>query len=290
MKNNDIVVLESPARLLDAYERVLPTLSKMRKRSLLPVNVDPITAASTIRAALPNVKALLELIKNELPSFDPTLIEKLDQYTLALIHAQRRCICAKQPPERMKELIEQVRDIREQLQSDISCLAKRGLVKDYRRSALRASTSYRNLASDVLTLAELFRKNWAKVSRRSAVTVEELNQAEALANDLIVILGLRDRSPEVVADAALERQRIYTLCHTTYDQVRKVITFVRWEHGDANKLAPSLHGKRRKRRKSKTVSTQATPQNSTESSATAGMQPSTSLDAASTAHNDPFLN
>jgi hypothetical protein len=261
MKSGNIDVLASPARLQEAFERVRPEFAKMRKKTLVPLNVDPIVAASIIRAALPRVRTLQAAIQKELGSFDPGILEKLDQYTLALVHAQRLCICAKQPPERLRERIEQIRAIREQLQSDVACLATRGLIKEYRRTALRASTSFRNLASDVLTLTELFRKNWSTVSHRSAVTLEELNDAEAAANDLIAILGVRDRSPEVVAEAALERQKVYSLCHAAYDQVRKAVIVVRWDHGDASDFAPALHGPRRPRRKSKNALAQALPTN-----------------------------
>src|SRR5512145_1312456 len=271
MKTRTTDVLESPARLQEAFDRLRPELARMRKKSLEALNVDPISAASIIRAALPRVRAMRGVITKELASYDPSIIDRLDQYSLALIHAHRQCVCAKQPPAQLQELVDQVRSIREQLQSDVVCLANRGLIKDYRRAALRSSTSYRNLAADVLTLAGLLRKSWPTISNRSAVTTEELGQAESVANELILVLGTRDRSPEVVAQAALERQKVYTLCRTTYDQLRKAVTVVRWEHGDADKLTPSLHGPRRARRKPKQLT------------ASASVPPITSVP-----NNDPF--
>jgi hypothetical protein len=50
----------------------------------------------------------------------------------------------------------------------------------------------------------------------------------------------RGRQSTQVADAADQRQRAYTLLLKTYDQVRRVVTFLRWESEDAEKFAPSL--------------------------------------------------
>jgi hypothetical protein len=282
MNNQAGNVHKSPIVLQEAFERLRPELVTLHKKDLSPINVDPITAASIIRAALPRAHSLKATIQQELNSFDPSLLEKLDQYTLALIHAQRRCVCVKQPPEQLKTLIERLRSIREQFQFDITCLAARRLIENYRRATFRSSTSYRNLASDVLTLAGLFRKHWPAVSSRTAVTLEELNEAETLANDLISVLNVHSRSPDVVAQAALERQQVFTLCDVAYNQLRKAVTVVRWEQGDANQIAPSIRSGKRPRRKTKKASVE--PALSPKAEEFAPSDPTRLPD------NDPFIN
>jgi hypothetical protein len=44
------------------------------------------------------------------------------------------------------------------------------------------------------------------------------------------------------------RARAFRLLVNEYDQLRRAVTFVRWDHGDANAFAPSLHSGAHKRR------------------------------------------
>lgn len=46
---------------------------------------------------------------------------------------------------------------------------------------------------------------------------------------------------------ALERQQAYTLFVNAYDQIRRAISFLRWDQGDADEIAPSLFGGKKRR-------------------------------------------
>ena len=93
--------------------------------------------------------------------------------------------------------------------------------------------------------------NWTAISGKTALQIADIDQAEALAERLITAIGLRDQGPAVLAESAENRQKAFTLFVNTYDQIRRVISYLRWNEGDVDQIAPSLYaGRNTGRRKS----------------------------------------
>lgn len=114
-----------------------------------------------------------------------------------------------------------------------------------------------------MSLAILLRNRWEQVSSRCAVTLEELDRAEVLSDKLTLAVGYCDRVPELLKLAGEQRQRAYTLFIRAYTEVRDAVVYLRRNHGDADKLVPSLYGKRKRAAKSlktETVEAKQVPQ------------------------------
>lgn len=60
-------------------------------------------------------------------------------------------------------------------------------------------------------------------------------------------VGVREQGPESVAEVTADRQRAYTLFVTSHDQVRRAISYLRWEQGDVDDIAPSLFAGKKRR-------------------------------------------
>jgi hypothetical protein len=75
-------------------------------------------------------------------------------------------------------------------------------------------------------------------------SLRELDQAESLAGQLTSALGAREQGPVIAADVATQRQRNFTLFAQSYDQVRRAISYLRWDNDDVDNIAPSLYGGR----------------------------------------------
>jgi hypothetical protein len=90
---------------------------------------------------------------------------------------------------------------------------------------------YKNIAKDVLTRSNLLRVSWDSVSSNEApkFDISNVDQLETYAT--------------------LERQQAYTQFVKTYDQVRRVVSFLRWDDGDADDIAPSLYAGRSSKKK-----------------------------------------
>ena len=72
------------------------------------------------------------------------------------------------------------------------------------------------------------------------VTVEDLDNAEALVKQFHEMLGAREVGAPEAAEFADVNQRAFTRAVNTYDQVRRAVSFLRWNEGDTDDFAPSL--------------------------------------------------
>jgi hypothetical protein len=208
------------------------------------IKVDPIAAASTAQGALVKIMAFRPQILTDVPNFDITLLDKLETYSLGLIHAHTLFLGANTPPAAVTILAEEVGKFRELLLSDASALTKRGLLHPAQLSELKGPAGFRNIATDVITVVNILRGSWAIISSKTGVTAEELNNAEVVAVRLINTLATRAQTPAALTTVNRERQQAYTLFINAYDQVRRAISFLRWDKDDADSIAPSLYAGR----------------------------------------------
>jgi hypothetical protein len=128
--------------------------------------------------------------------------------------------------------------------TDAVALAGRGLISGDRIGDFKANVGYKNVTYDLVGLASLLKQNWGKIAGKTAIQASELDAAEALAGQLISALSARDQMPVLIASAAVQRQRNFTLFAQAYDQVRRAISYLRWDNEDLERIAPSLYGGR----------------------------------------------
>jgi hypothetical protein len=281
--------------LNEVFERIKAEGAHLRITELIPLNVDPLTAASVIRSAVPRVDALRPTLETALKDFDFANIDKLESYALALIFAHSRLTCTKLPPKQLEALATEAMKLRTKLVSDVEVFARWGIIKSVNSSALARTTGYRDVAADILSLAELLRSEWDAIGSRCSVSFIEFEKATFIADKLLNAAGQRDRTPTLVAEASLDRQRVYTLCFRAYNQVRKAVAYIRRNHGDEDDFTPPLGGKRRRGRKPKLTSAKATPAQrqgieAISSNATATVAPTTIVaNTVGLPGADPFL-
>jgi hypothetical protein len=197
----------------------------------------------TVIGALPRIMTFREqasqLIEYELKNFD-----NLESYALALMHAQGEYVSASAPPEPLLALHEEGITLRDNLYSDALALANRGLVNVEPLKVFKAALGYKNLADDLLGLSSLLRRSWEKIGARTTTTMAELDQAEDLSERLLHAVAVRENASNVLADAIQKRRQVFTLLVNAYDQVRRAISFLRWEEEDLDEIAPSLYAGR----------------------------------------------
>jgi hypothetical protein len=246
MSENNMPNPANRPRLRSALDKVRRELDALNREDLVPINFDPIAAVVTARGAYPNIAKYRGLILT-LQGFQSEHFEQFETYVQAAYCAQTLLQAASAPPEQLQELIAEATELRESLLSDATALAKRGLISAVTLDTLKGNTSYKTVASDLMTLTHLFRGVWAKIVGKTCVTEEELDRAEVLSDEVIYDLGQREQVPSKIADVSLERQKAYTLFLTAYNQLRRAITYIRWNEGDADEIAPSLFGGRKRK-------------------------------------------
>jgi len=227
----------------------LPATAALSEDELLAVNIDVPSAVATAIGALPRIMTYRDEAA-KLQGFDVTHFDELQLHTFAVGHAHVKYLAASAPPEALAALNESALKLRDTMYHDAVALAHRGLINGEPIVDFKTNVGYKNLAFDLLGLASLLRDNWEKIAARTGVQLSELDQAEVIGQQLMEAVGSREQAPATVAQVQAQRQRNFTLFVRSYDQVRRAIGFLRWDHEDIDQICPSLYagrgGSRRK--------------------------------------------
>jgi hypothetical protein len=227
-----------------AFDEVKNQIAAVPEEQFMTVSLDIAASVITIQGAYPEILALRPQFVKELPLFDISKLDKLETYALALFCAQADFKAANEPPPTLVALATEVLETRTVLFADVQSLIARRLLPASVTDGLQGASGYKNLMMDLATLAGILRKNAAKIAGRTSVQPDELSAAEDLANRFGRAVGLREQSPQVLAEASRQRQAAYTLCISTYNEVRAGVQYIRRNAGDADSIAPSLFANR----------------------------------------------
>jgi hypothetical protein len=91
----------------------------------------------------------------------------------------------------------------------------------------------------------LLRGHWPVIANKNPITEADLDRAEIVGDEMIRAIGIREQASELSIQAADQRRRAYSLFVRAYDEIRRIVTYLRWHQGDADRIAPSLYGKRK---------------------------------------------
>jgi hypothetical protein len=244
----------------ETFARLLPEIQALSPDELIPINLDVPSVVATTLGALPEIRALRQEIAQQMPAFDLAAFDKLEEYAVALHHAHTQFLMATQPNHGLDELLAEGAALRQTLFLDATALSHRGFIDKNKLNELPGPNGHKNLATDLGTLAAILKESWAEVQSRSGVQEAELERADKLAQRIVRVVGLREQGPAMVAAATDLRLRAFTLLFRTYDNVRRAVTFLRWNGSEADKIAPSLYaGRSNGRRRSEPPSTDLPP-------------------------------
>jgi hypothetical protein len=236
---------DSEAQFHLAFARMEQKIRAVPESDFRTMNLDVTAIVAQVLGAVPKIlkhRSILALM----PTFDISQVDHLQDYALALgsCHADYRA--AAEPSDDVPRLVQEQRQLREQLHADAAALANRGQLDAERVARLQGGNAYRMVAFDVLGLVQLFLENWNELAGKTALTVADLEQARAGASQLIHALGRRKQLDSAVTDVSHVRRQAYALLVLAYSDVRRALDFTRREVGDAEDIAPSLFAERGK--------------------------------------------
>lgn len=230
----------------EIYDRCLPELLAIEPGDVMTVNLDIAVAVCTVLGKLPTLQGLREAIARELPAFDLTKLDRLEDYARCLSHAQTRAQTSPESANRLRAVATEAGALRTQLYRDAQALACRGIISASGLEQYKGLNGYLNTASDLLILADVLTPQWPKIQGRCGATLEELQRAAKLAVRIHRLLGLREQEPARATETADMRARAFTLFLKAYSQLRRAVVWLRWDENDADRFAPSLYVKRRR--------------------------------------------
>ncbi len=225
----------------EAMARVAPDAAALSLEELTQVNLDLQQATGTILGVLPEVIALRERIVKELPAFDITQVDKLEDYALALRFAHAAYQTATLPPDDLSELSGEALALRERLVADATALSLHGLLDGRKLESLKGAKGIKNVAQDLQMLSQIMQESWPKIQGKSATVATDLEAASRIGTRLTRIVGVREQGPAQVAAATEQRQRVFTLTIRAYQEARAAVSYVRRRAGDAESITPNLY-------------------------------------------------
>ena len=214
---------------------------------LRPVNLDIPAAVVAILGAMPKLQELRPEVVRVLGESYASPIDRMPNYAKAAYqaHADHLSLSA---PAGLQALSESLVAIRDVLETDAVSLVKRKLADGGEIAGLRGNVGFQNQITDTLQLVGFFRRHWARIESITPVTTADLENAARLAATFANALGEREKGPASTSESAQLRTRAYTQVVTTWDEIRRVVTFLRWHQGDGDAIAPSLWAGRGGRR------------------------------------------
>lgn len=237
----------APDEALEAFEKTAVERAAIEPSDFASLTVDIGQAVDIVLAAIPRIRSLQKEIDASVST--PVVISELETLTLATAHAHALLKISMSPPEELDAVYKEASERRTVLKLEASGLAGHGLLNRDTVAGLKSENGFRNVAYELMSLVALFREAQSRIAGRTATTPADLDRAAVLATKLLKLAALRDSRRSLTLAALEERLRAFTLMHRAYEQARRAVEYVRWEQGDADKIAPSIYGNKGGRRK-----------------------------------------
>jgi hypothetical protein len=224
----------------EPYNKVLPEILAVQEQEVMQITVDIASVVAAVLGCFPEIFAMRDEIARELPGLDLSIIDKLDTYATALAYANACYLTSCESPDALRELTDEGVNLRQNLFADLSTLCTRGLINADALKDYSGQMGFKTVATDLQIVTMPLRQNWAAIAGKCATQLDELDRGEKLAMRILRLVGMRAQAPVTAASAATNRGRAFTLLVNKYDQVRRAISYLRWDHDDADSIAPSL--------------------------------------------------
>jgi len=122
---NDEILFE------ESYQRVLPEMRALSPDDLTQISIDVPSAIATVLGVVKELPRHRDAITKQLPEFDLARFERIEEYAMALSHANTLYATATKPPDDLKSVYEEGLKLRERLHADTTTLFLRDLINPY---------------------------------------------------------------------------------------------------------------------------------------------------------------
>jgi hypothetical protein len=235
-----IIAQGAPAAFEAVREEIVavPTTSLVRRNLNIP--------QTTRRGLL--VAERIEALRAELSTMshlDYRKVEKLPLYALALVFAHEQVEAAERAQVSLADLLAQAVPLRADLMKTGDMLAHFGIVSAERMAQIRSGQGHADTAGDLLALGLLLGGIWSMIEDKVVVTREQVDLAIPLSAQLQRAIAIREGGGEdpLVEPSGVRhvRAQALELFVASYEECRRGVSHLRWHHGDASIIVPSLY-------------------------------------------------
>lgn len=216
-----------------ALARVRPELAQSKAPSPTAC-ANPVQCAHLALAALPALAALRPSLVALVGQERAAVIDRLELHALATLGAATAWMAAG-PDDELATTVKQLQRVRAALLAEARILIRRGTLPPRALSPIANTTGYQALAFDALLLTALLERV-AATTPLLTVGSAELAEAQTLADRLMRRTG----DGALVEPEAAVRDQAFALLAQTYDEVRRLVSYLRWNERDADQIVPSM--------------------------------------------------
>jgi hypothetical protein len=235
----------------DAYRHMEPRARAIPLNELLAVNIDIPTAVIVALGTARSVQELRQEVRKQLPTFDLSVFDRLKTVAQAAGHAHVLWLVSDVRCDNVPALSIKCQALRQRLHDHAIALAAQGVLSR-NHNHLMISSEGLPLAKDFGKLTRYLRVAWDEAGFDGPRERRDLQRAEELADELFSEAAKRETAQSTAEyESTEQRQRFFTLLVQEYEQIRRAVTFVRWNEGDGHRVAPTLFRESRPRRRRK---------------------------------------
>jgi len=239
-ENKDGDAIGMDASFHAALVAVGAELAAIPAGELLPVNLEVHAAVVTALGVQAELQTHRESVREWFGDEWVTMIDSLPTYAKAAAQAHGEYLATQNNSTEVNAVSKELVEVREILFTDATSLVNRKRLDPGALSGLRGNVGFRNQVTDVVQLTAVFRRQWESVRGMTPVTMSDIERGESLATKLTQLLGMREQGSLETTGVGETRQRAFTKFVGTYDQLRRAMTFLRWDEGDVDSIIPSL--------------------------------------------------
>lgn len=228
----------------EAFARCLPEMLALDAKQVQRLNLDVPAVVVKALGVLPRIRSLRPEFERVYREFDWGLLDRLEDYAYALLRADAKFRITSMPRNDPAGLVDEGKALRAVLLACLEACAKRSFVNPARWRHLQKTNGFMSLANDLGILSAVFASEPGLMERQGLVTPVDIARGEYITRQLLEIAGRRRHRRRNVQQASDMRARAFTLLMRNYERVRLAVQYLRFEQGDADKIAPTLFGKR----------------------------------------------
>lgn len=199
--------------------------------------LDVEVAVGIVNANFPRIRLLREAVARQFGEAAAARIDELPRLAEATRDAHFAWVVSRERVD-LSELHTALREEHALLWGDAQSLANRKVIATKRLALARSTHGYQQTILSVNLLILLFREA-LDAGAHTPIRLEDLERIQAKAQDFFVCVSVRARRKDKLPAKEM-RKRMLTLLLREYDEVRRMLHFIRWHEDDADAIAPSL--------------------------------------------------
>lgn len=189
---------------------------------------------------LEEVNALRACMVTDLPTFDVSQVDKLEDYAHALSYINNRYQAAIKDPDDLDELTAEAAKLRERYLAEARAFTHHGIIREGELNNLKGANGRKNTATDLGILVGILETAWPKMQGKTPTTIEDLQHASRVSTRMLRIIGAKEQGPSLVAEVTDHRVRAYTKLLNVYESIQRAVAFLRGDRYDTDTIVPSL--------------------------------------------------